>query len=510
LDKNSFQSISWKIAKRTLNVYADPNQFKTIEIPVQVMAEASGTVNLKTKSGSRGLGRVYVCFYHENQTLAGKTLTEGDGYFSYMGLQPGKYIARMDSSQLTKIKMTASPQFKEFNVKVSKDGDFVEGLDFILQSTEKDTTEGILPNSELKVVPKDKIINYGDAGVKKVEVKSEDKKKLVVEKPTVSDKQTPLIANNIPGVRYSQGLPDKSKPEEVKKAMNKVNLKSIPLAKKTDSSKLQTRKQEPQITGVYGQSYSVRYGEYSSESDALAMQQKITTTTGMPAMIVLENGVYTLWIEGFSSNRAAREYITSLEKLETQPVGDRKLISQNINRNDSVSVIRNKAIVSSVNKGKNINYGPWKIQNNLVVYADSITKIYTFEPKGSKTRSYPVRISQPLISNMVTKTIEKPLPIPVQSIIVQKGVDDQNQKTKINVEIGQQFSVQVGDFIFDKSAIAALKKISTITKMHVVMVLKNGFYNLLIEGFSTRRDAKLFIDQLSQMGFKGTVVKSNS
>jgi len=419
----------------------------------------------------------------------------------------------MDSVQLTKIKMKVTPEFKEFKVKETRDGDFVEGLDFTLQSTVKDSTNGVIPNVEPKVVPKDKIINYADAGVKKAEVNSGGEKKPVIEKQPeklkVADIQAPVLAGNIPGVRYSQGLPDKTKQEEIKSYSEKVNTKSIPVLKKTDSSKLQTRKQEPQITGVYGQSYSVRYGEFNAESDALAMQQKITINTGMPAMIVLENGTYTLWIEGFSSNRAAREYITSLEKIEKQPVGERKLISQNSINNDSVSVIRNKAIVSSVNKGKNINYGPWKIQNNLVVYADSITKIYTFEPKGSKTRSYPVRISQPSISNMITNTVVKPLQIPVQSIIVQKGIEDQPQKAKINGVNVQQFSVQVGDFIFDRSAILALKKISTVTKMHVVMVLKNGFYNLLIEGFSTRREAKLFVDQLSQMGYKGTVEKSN-
>jgi uncharacterized protein (UPF0332 family) len=512
LDKNNFENISWKIKNKTLSVFADPNQFKVIEVPISVMAEAAGTVNVKSKSGSRGLGRVYVSFYRNGTKLIGKTLTESDGYFSYMGLSPGNYIARMDSVQLTKIKMKATPEFKEFKVKESRDGDFVEGLDFTLQSTVKDSTNGVIPNVEPKAVPVDKIINYADAGVKKADVGSGDEMKPVLEKQTdkqkTIEKQSSILANNIPGVRYSQGLPDITKHGEVKNKSDKFYTKSIPDVTKTDSSKLQTRKQEPQITGIYGQSYSVRYGVYNAESDALAMQQKIATTTGVPAMIVLENGAYTLWIEGFSSNRAARAYITSLEKLEKQHVGVQKMISQNITNNDSVTVIRNNAIVSSVNKSKNINYGPWKIQNNLVVYADSITKIYTFEPKGSKTRGYPTRINQPSISNMITNTVVKPLPIPVQSIIVQKNIVDQTPKAIINGANVQQFSVQVGDFIFDRSAILALKKISTITNMHVVMVLKNGFYNLLIEGFATRREAKLFIDQLSQLGFKGTVEKS--
>ncbi|MDP4292581.1 MAG: hypothetical protein Q8908_15990, partial [Bacteroidota bacterium] len=153
LDKNNFENISWQIKNKTMTVYADANQLKTIEIPIEVMAEAAGTVNLKSKSGTRGLGRVYIDFYRNGKTLVAKTLTESDGYFSYLGLAPGKYEARMDSSQLVKIKMTATPNYKAFTVKESKDGDYVEGLDFTLQSTVKDSTMEVKPAVEPKQVP---------------------------------------------------------------------------------------------------------------------------------------------------------------------------------------------------------------------------------------------------------------------------------------------------------------------------------------------------------------------
>jgi len=53
----------------TMKVMIDPNQFKTIEVPISVMGEATGTVF----NGSQGLGRILVCFYRSDLTLAART-----------------------------------------------------------------------------------------------------------------------------------------------------------------------------------------------------------------------------------------------------------------------------------------------------------------------------------------------------------------------------------------------------------------------------------------------------
>ena len=72
LDKNSFDQISWQMHNLSMNVMIDPNQFKTIEIPIAVMGEVSGTVY----NGSKGQGRILVCFYKNDSILVGRTLTE--------------------------------------------------------------------------------------------------------------------------------------------------------------------------------------------------------------------------------------------------------------------------------------------------------------------------------------------------------------------------------------------------------------------------------------------------
>lgn len=149
VDANSIQSISWKFKKLTLGVSVDPNQLKTIEIPIEVMGEVTGTVNVKTKNVPRGLGGVYVSFYRNNETLVGRTLTEDDGYSSYIGLQPKEYVARLDSSQLTKNKMTILSEIKWFTVAQSKEGDVVDGLIINLQSNIKDSIERVLLANKL-------------------------------------------------------------------------------------------------------------------------------------------------------------------------------------------------------------------------------------------------------------------------------------------------------------------------------------------------------------------------
>jgi len=287
LDKNSFQSISWQIKKLTMSVYADPNQFKTIEIPVEVMAEASGTVNIKTKNGIRGQGRVYVGFYRNNETFVGKTLTEGDGYYSFMGLTPGNYTARMDSSQLEKIKMAATPEFKSFTVKPSKEGEFIEGLDFTLQSTVKDSTESIQPSTKPKTVPSTgraaNIINYAMNTGKKAED---------VSTQTGKDRIGKLISNSF--------------------------VTTKPVSGGSDITDMGSSRNE-QYTIEKKQGFSIQMGSYIFDANALAAQRKITEATGIPVVFVEEDGFIKLWIDGFATKKDAERFVRQMAKMGLHP-----------------------------------------------------------------------------------------------------------------------------------------------------------------------------------------------
>lgn len=134
LSQNSFEHIGWQVRYPTMNVAVDPNHFKLIEVPVQVMAEASGQVLMRSENGTVGQGRINVCFYRADGTKAGCTTTESDGYYSYMGLLPGEYTVSPDELQLKKLNLSSTPASSKINVQPSLDGALIEVGDFKISS----------------------------------------------------------------------------------------------------------------------------------------------------------------------------------------------------------------------------------------------------------------------------------------------------------------------------------------------------------------------------------------
>ncbi len=133
LDGTNFDNIAWQMRKNTISVAIDPNMFKLIEVPIAVMGEAAGTVYMVGSGGQKGQGRIIVDFYGRDSSLFARTLTEADGYFSFLGLPPGEYDARVDASQLEKLNMSATPAFTHISIEAGRDGDVVDGLEFVLR-----------------------------------------------------------------------------------------------------------------------------------------------------------------------------------------------------------------------------------------------------------------------------------------------------------------------------------------------------------------------------------------
>jgi len=136
LDKNSFDNIGWQLLKPTMNIVIEPDNFRLIEVPISVVGEVSGTVYTQGSKGLNGLARLIVNFYDKNSNLVGRTITESDGYFSFVGLAPGTYTAEIDKTQLLKLNMSSSPVKLPVTIKLNRDGDVVDGLKFILKTNE--------------------------------------------------------------------------------------------------------------------------------------------------------------------------------------------------------------------------------------------------------------------------------------------------------------------------------------------------------------------------------------
>jgi hypothetical protein len=133
LDPNNFDNIAWQLDKLSYSIAINPNQLRLIEIPVSVVGEAAGMIYLEGDRGMKGQGRITVNFYDANLELVTSTLSEPDGYFSYLGLPPGNYTAQIDSSQLENLGMTASPSSLAFTITIDDEGDYVDDLEFTLE-----------------------------------------------------------------------------------------------------------------------------------------------------------------------------------------------------------------------------------------------------------------------------------------------------------------------------------------------------------------------------------------
>ncbi|MCX6232788.1 MAG: hypothetical protein NTZ33_14715 [Bacteroidetes bacterium] len=134
LDDKDFEFITWRIKKKNYSILIDPNQFKTIEIPVTPVAEITGTILFDDDTIQKGKGRVAVIIYNKDGSIATKIISESDGYISYLGLLPGEYYAKIDPVQLERLQMGVKPVQLNFTIKAKEEGDVFNGLDFVLKN----------------------------------------------------------------------------------------------------------------------------------------------------------------------------------------------------------------------------------------------------------------------------------------------------------------------------------------------------------------------------------------
>ncbi len=152
LDESNFDNISWRIPYKSIAVIADANMFKLIEVPINVVGEATGSVVLETAGRTTGLSRMIMNFRNAEGEITGRALTEDDGYFSYFGLAPGQYTLRVDTAQLRRLKMVSEPESLNFSIRSNMEGDYVEGLDFTLTKIAAVTDTSVKADTAVVVV----------------------------------------------------------------------------------------------------------------------------------------------------------------------------------------------------------------------------------------------------------------------------------------------------------------------------------------------------------------------
>jgi hypothetical protein len=128
----SLDYISWRFKKKTYQVMVDPNQYKQVFVPIIAVGEISGTIFLKKGKNIEGQGRVNLQIFDEKENKVAETLSEFDGYYSYLGLKTGKYTIRVDPKQLKALNYLSVPLVHEIVIKASEYGNILDNLDFNL------------------------------------------------------------------------------------------------------------------------------------------------------------------------------------------------------------------------------------------------------------------------------------------------------------------------------------------------------------------------------------------
>lgn len=153
---NDLENIAWRFKNKIYSVLIDPNQFKRIDIPVIAIGEVNGSVSIENDSLLKGIGRIIVNICNNDGLKCAQTLSESDGYINYLGLEPGIYTARIDSVQLSRLNLTASPAVQPFQIKAIEDGDIVDGIDFILSGIQ-DKIESVNVTQDLDMITENHI-----------------------------------------------------------------------------------------------------------------------------------------------------------------------------------------------------------------------------------------------------------------------------------------------------------------------------------------------------------------
>lgn len=480
LDPNSFENISWRLAKKTLNVAVDPNVVKLIELPVTVAGEASGKVTLDSEGEMKGLGRIIVSFYKANLKTAGKTLTEDDGYYSYFGLAPGKYSVRIDTGQLKKLRMTSEPETLTFDIKPGIDGDIVDGLDFILKLKPGDTTGIVAP---------------------------------AFQKPTIRKDTTHMIVHEV--TQELVTITEDSYAIQLGAFKKKANADAL----RRKLEKLLSKKVEIVVEDDF---YKVRISDIKDRQE---VDENIS--------LLRKNGVTELWVISLKAKhqqlvlREKQDTVTKItETVSENPIialrpemiiqlGAFHLKSNALTLGDLVSArLNKKVIIVNENGYYKVRIAEIPILNQPVVeemkkLEGSIGQFGLKDLWILPIKSQPAEEPAVTRSETVLKPIDRRMEIPA---IMKPETAPSLIEEKIVAPVPHAeptISLQVGVFHSHSEALRAQRRITSKLKLPVEIIQQYDYYHVIVTGFYTKEETYKYYPELASLGYPGITLIEN-
>jgi len=478
LDQNSFENISWRLSKKSVSVLVDPEILKNVEIPVNVLGEVSGYVMSENNKVVSGTGRIVIGITGRDRKMSGKVLTENDGYFSYFGLKPGRYTARIDTSQLRKLGLKSTPDSLQFSINAGIEGDVVSGLEFRIkplkaenlraerQVSRKDTAIMIIHEITRELVTIDRDSYAIQMGAFKVRENAEKMRSRI---QNVTGHMVEIVMENgfykvrIPDLTTRKEVDDilailsKNDIDEVWVITLKAGRQVERLVDKRDTIRTITEKKIAATGPEKSGNVTIQLGAFRDKSNALELLKQLKSKYGNRLKVVFEDGFYKLRLAGMSPVKRTvldelNKYSSKLGKLKfndiwmSPPVQNEELIQVPLDEIKEIEPVRTTVIVAR---------------------ADEYIRIPDLSKRLKLTLLVPSRLKSPGFIHAVN------------------------------------ISIQVRVFNKKSDAVKAQRKITSKLHLNVDIVEKWNRYYVLIRGFHSREETYQYYPELAGLGYPG-------
>jgi hypothetical protein len=137
--ESSISNPLWMPKTYAFSVITEPNIYKPIDVPFYASGVLDGSVLMQIGNTISAVPGIEIHVQSTKDKYRKDVRAFADGSFYVMGIPPGNYIAYVDSAQLGILEASSDPPIHSFDVRITTEGDYIDGIKFLLkkQQTEK-------------------------------------------------------------------------------------------------------------------------------------------------------------------------------------------------------------------------------------------------------------------------------------------------------------------------------------------------------------------------------------
>jgi hypothetical protein len=150
IDPTTLEDPQWLARPKGVRLVPRPGNVSVVDFPVVMTSEIDGIVYLLENDVKRGIGDAQLELIDDSGKVVARATSSSDGYYILQAVLPGNYSLRISPEQLARLNLT-DPGARP--VTVSPDGDFVNGVDFIVTPEQESSPPQGPPSSVVPEAP---------------------------------------------------------------------------------------------------------------------------------------------------------------------------------------------------------------------------------------------------------------------------------------------------------------------------------------------------------------------